>query len=273
MSTNTFDSEDFVTYGGRAIHRSVIHQKIASLGWKPDQTAMLTDEQVKQVMEGRLAPSQIDLLPAKPGTSVILDQGDENFDEDEAAIMGRQVPSPATQSGVVLEAAVPRRAVPAQPGVVGRRLTGVKPPASREPAQDPVAPAQPTIGRVQPVPQPLPPPPPPPVPIAATLPQPSTDWKQVVALLDAAIALAENEMTRGQAVQLVSACGLWEALEGYNKAIYEAIAPEVQAERQDLCIGGTVLKIEIANGGIHILTTKGTLTATGLSLNLTKQEQ
>lgn len=272
MSTNTFDPEDFVTYGGRAIHRAIIHQKIATLGWTPEQTAMLTDEQVKQVMEGRLGPNQIQLMMTKPGSSVILDQ-DDNMDDDSAAIMG--APEPVPQSGVVMESVAPRTTqAPVPPQANGRRLTGVKPPASVAQADQSQAPSAPTIGR-QPAPPPAPVVPPPPPP-RAVLPAPATDWRQIMAILDAAISLAtltEAPQTKAQAQALVTANNLWGSMREYNRAVYDQIVPDTIPEEQDLCLGGLILKVEVANGGIHILTNKGTLTLTGQNLNLTPQEQ
>lgn len=274
MSAGQFDSEDFVTYGGRAHHRSVIHQKIASMGWSVEQTKQLTDEQVKQVIEQRLSPDQVQVAQTAPGSSVVLmnDPAAEDLDADEAAIMGVETPAQPT-SGIVMEQQV------APPATPQRRLTGVKPPGQAAPATQAQQPAAPTIGSrpaPEPEPAPAPAPPPPPKPAAPVLPKPATDLKQFKALLDAIVALSTNDATYAQASALATAHDLWDALKAYNADVYGTLGGDGQERfgppADEVCIGGMILKTEVANGAIHILTTEGTLTLTGSNINLCKQQ-
>lgn len=99
---------------------------------------------------------------------------------------------------------------------------------------------------------------------------------QFKALLDAVVALGGPESsTAAQAAGLATAHSLWDALKAYNKEVYEALDGDQQPrmdEAQETCIGSMILKTEVANGAIHIITTEGTLTLTGTNINLCKQQ-
>jgi len=265
-----FDSEDFVTYGGRAVHRKVIHDKIASLGWAPEQTAQLTDEQVKQVIDGRLGPTQINVAQTVPGSNVVLMQEDDDGDN---SIMAPEPPGghqPA--SGITMEGQQPT-----PPAAPVRRLTGVVAPGQKPTAAAAPANAEPILGEPpapEPAPEPVAPPPPPAKPEVAKPPAPATDLDQFKALLDAVVALCATDATYAQASALATSHGLWDALKAYNAEAYNNLGGDSQdrpANSPDLCVGGMILKVESANGAVHILTTDGTLTLTGSGLNLRKQ--
>lgn len=263
-----FHEEDFVTYGGRAVHRSIIYDKIKTLGWNVEDTQALTDEQVRQVVAERLQPGQIQIYKTNPGSSAVLSEADYDHDEDDLMSKPDVPPVELTTPGLQMETAPP---IPA-----GRRLTGVKKPGEVT-VPKPVASSQPVIGKTPapeptPAPTPAPTPPPPPKP---TLPKPATDWNQVIALLDAVKALTGNEVTYKQASGLCQAHGLWQALKAYDEECYHTLSGDsyLTNNEEDTCIGGIILKAEVANGAIHILTTSGTLTLTGNNLNLCKQEQ
>lgn len=259
-----FDPEDFVTYRGKALHRSIVQEKIGSLGWSPEQTVQLTDEQVRIVMDQRCSPDQVDIQYTEHGSHVV------RIGKDGEVPQTQYPSSEINTPGLSLEEAT-------KPPLPGTRLTNVRPPASATPVMQQSEDDSPIIGRrtIKPEPAPEPPPPPPPQTMPVSIPAPATDWRQVIALLDAVVALASLETNYKQASALCSAHSLWDALETYDYSAWDTLGgssfknPNLE---DDTCVGGTILKCEVANGAIHILTTKGTLSLTGKSINLVKQE-
>lgn len=266
---STFSSDDLVNYKGKAYPRELLFGKVRGLGWSPDAFKALNDEQVRQVIDGKLSPEKPPVdeaeaaIIAKVGAAAVsAPRKPINLDEigEDPAIMGTAAPADPD------EGPIPNlpQARPTPTMASGVRLAGVIDPTKQPTAQPPHA--QPTAPMTTaPYPSPVA------VPNAVVnVRPPRSDVDKLMAILDAAFQLSSAEATRPSAKALIGAHGLERAFQALHPTLAQSVLGRIDTSPDKKRRGGIILDIEdeSQSGYIHIITTGGTITITGPNLSI-----
>ena len=258
-----YDADAMIPFKGRLISQEAIFHRVKGMGWNTKTFGTLTEDQMIEVLENRKTPAQMGVNTATvfvPNDAKKIDLDSEEGSVPEVmGAPGARSPDepPPPVAGAVLESGVAAVAV-APPSHAGKHLRPVDPTKPNNPIQ----PATPLPIPSQPMmrdPVKL---------LEIVVKPPRTDTNKLMSMMDAAFQLAQNENTIQTAKTLIMTNGLERAFQTIYPDLAKKVLGRLDTTPDSKCRGGTVLDIEYEAeaGYIHIITTAGTITITGLNL-------